>query len=648
MSCPVCTENDTCDASQTGTAPPFLCVVSGTYEVKVTERNISNTVLGICCFISAVFILIGCFIRWTDHVKHKHNNVLRSDVDQSKEVLSESLEGGPYSFSSSARYNGARLLQQQQRPVPGFPGSLELATRDLLGTDASEGLDISSKGSHISDLAFCVRASDIVLHDQLAAGNYGKVFSAYWQGNWVAVKVLKHKKADQLNEVLNEVALLIRLRHPNVVVFYGCTPPPEPYLISELLWGSLYKLLFEYVPLPRKDSRGINSTSSKGDKVHDEHLSDIVKFRIIKDIANGLAYIHGSGIIHRDVSSSNVLVTAPREELEALVRKDYMNLPPFAKVADFGLSRGVDADRDPAAVNLLYLSPEGYRGDSISTQSDVFSYSLVMWETYMALRPFNDEENEKISAYKVTCEGLRPPITSEFPEGIAMLVKDCWVDDPHNRPTMKAVMVALQEMEKLWRTHNLSCSTDDDGTMNGNEWDGVAVKPAVSTYSTFDDEDDRRYVMGKKNSYQRSFRIGDLTGIHDDNGDSADEKEGGGDIDDRPLGEGACATSAERRPSTRSDDDTVGSQSSCSLYRAATTRLKGVELREFQSAPGPNDSERGNVLVNDVYHEFFSLHGASNTTAAAAVHVPGGKGEERGGGDAAASASAGIEEHKDV
>jgi hypothetical protein len=52
---------------------------------------------------------------------------------------------------------------------------------------------------------------------------------------------LKHSAKP--NELRHEVRTLGKLRHPNVAYFYGSTPPPDPLLVSELLWGSLYELL---------------------------------------------------------------------------------------------------------------------------------------------------------------------------------------------------------------------------------------------------------------------------------------------------------------------------------------------------------------------------------------------------------------------
>jgi serine/threonine protein kinase len=79
------------------------------------------------------------------------------------------------------------------------------------------------------------------------AGSYGKVFRADWQGSDVAVKVFldQHVKAEAIEEFKAEVAIMQRLRHPNVVLFMGAvTNPPNLSIITEFCpRGSLYRLL---------------------------------------------------------------------------------------------------------------------------------------------------------------------------------------------------------------------------------------------------------------------------------------------------------------------------------------------------------------------------------------------------------------------
>ncbi len=589
---------------------------SGLFDTVSSDLNMHQVILGMCCFISAFVIFIGCMIG----MRYRKNKAKTNKQSSQWKYNEKPTSIHSYYLSPSTRMDvnptisGSRHGRLRQIMGESYMGSRWRGSMDEMSTSSRyasrdgltcENLEMSSRASpNISDLAFCVKTSDIVLHKTLGEGFYGKVLSARWQGNWVAIKIIKHKKADQLIEVQNEVALLIRLRHPNVLPFYGCTAPPEPYIISELQWGSLFKLLHGDNPVRGGIIEG--SSSSTGRKV-EQPLSELVLFRIVNDISNGLSYIHDSGIIHRDVSSSNVLVTGPREKLEELVRKDGLNVPAFAKITDFGLSRDTASGHTSSAVNLLYLAPEVYRGETVTTQSDVFSFAIVVWEAYICKRPYGDQANEQIAAYRVTCEGLRPPVTSNIPRGISILMQDCWVDDQQARPTMKAVVVFLEELQGLWRSHAKANQTDENDTDYNSKWDGVAMKPAVNTYSEFDADDYNTVRDVVRNDSHLSFRIGDIHVMDDDDSDQEnnifDVPQTGLTLDDE---DNDCSESSSAHYTRQRSES---SSSSCSLEGKAEA---AEQLRSFSNpsfVPTPFDGKGGGYgTVNDVYHEF--LHGS--------------------------------------
>ncbi len=647
---------------------PNVCLLNNLdsqFNINSSDVDFHNAILGLCSFISAFVIFIACMIgckyygkkkalqkhlisQWEDDQRRRaldsqnlslvsrmgfNSNTSGYGIGRSRRAMGDSLVD---SMDRSDRWRGLYDVMPSSHHFP----SNEFTNREGFPSTCSEMSSIGN--TSVSDLAFCVKTSDIVFHKTLGEGFYGKVLSARWRGNWVAVKILKHKTADHLIEVQKEVSLLIRLRHPNVVPFYGCTAPPEPCIISELMWGSLFKLLHGDNPFCDEISEG--SSTSTGREVK-QPLSELVLFRIVNDISNGLSYIHDSGIIHRDVSSSNVLVTGSRRRLEALVRKRGLNVPAFAKITDFGLSRGVSAGLTSSAVNLSYLSPEGYRGESVTTQSDVFSFAVVAWEAYMCKRPYEDQPNEQIAAYRVTCEGLRPPITSKIPGGISILMQDCWVDDPQARPTMKAVVVFLEELQGLWRSHAKANQADENDSDCDSKWDGVAMKPAVNTYSAFDNDDyiPSRDSLGRSGSNYNSFRIGD---IHEmDDGDSGQENN---NIDlpriSLTLGNENKHVCPESSSSHRMRPISASSSSLCSLEQKANEQQYFSNGPSF--VPTPLDNKGGGYgSVNDVYHEFHheSSIGVSSSVKEEEVDkqpdVPAvGESDEHGGGNNDAAA----------
>lgn len=161
---------------------------------------------------------------------------------------------------------------------------------------------------------------DMISPSTWARNNAGVVYKGLWAGQNVAVKKLKHGSRRHVQEFRNEVLVLAKLRHPNITNFYGVTSAPDHLIVTELLHGSLYRLLhFQSTP-----------------------LSLALKIRIAKDIACGAAYIHGlnPSIVHRDINSSNVLVTGDLAMLQRIV--DEGRSESVAKLSDFGLSRSVE------------------------------------------------------------------------------------------------------------------------------------------------------------------------------------------------------------------------------------------------------------------------------------------------------------------
>ncbi|KAG5184751.1 kinase-like domain-containing protein [Tribonema minus] len=227
---------------------------------------------------------------------------------------------------------------------------------------------------------------------------------------------------------------LLRLRHPSVAFFYGTTPPPDLLLMTELLWGSLYTLLHKMGPL------GAGAGGLEGP----------IALRVVRDICRGMAYIHSRNVLHRDISSSNVLLTGGVAELTALVASN--SEEPVAKLCDFGLSRPLDAGLTAAAGNLFYCAPEVYRGEQATAKSDVYSYALVAWEAYSGKVPFNDQKTPQLAAYSACAKGVRPPIDASIPPGIAFLMQDCWNADGQQRPTAEVVLAALDDMHRARAT----------------------------------------------------------------------------------------------------------------------------------------------------------------------------------------------------
>ena len=204
---------------------------------------------------------------------------------------------------------------------------------------------------------------NIKIGNQIGRGAYGRILEAKWEGIIVAVKEIHSIFMNEVSDeefqsfkrnFLRECEQSSRLRHPNIVRFFGIYHPPGarvPSLVMERLHCSLTSLLENNPVVPI------------GTKVW-----------IIKDVALGLRYLHTRNppIIHRDLSSNNVLLSKGME----------------GKIGDLGTARLVDPRRQSrmtkAPGTVDFMPPEALEGVTnvrYGKELDVFSFGCVMLHT---------------------------------------------------------------------------------------------------------------------------------------------------------------------------------------------------------------------------------------------------------------------------
>ncbi|XP_022937084.1 serine/threonine-protein kinase CTR1-like isoform X2 [Cucurbita moschata] len=261
---------------------------------------------------------------------------------------------------------------------------------------------------------------ELHIKERVGAGSFGTVHRAEWHGSDVAVKVLTMQDFhdDQLKEFLREVAIMKRVRHPNVVLFMGAvTKRPHLSIVTEYLpRGSLYRL--------------IHRPSSS------ELMDQRKRLRMALDVAKGINYLHclNPPIVHWDLKSPNLLVD-----------KNWT-----VKVCDFGLSRfkaNTFISSKSVAGTPEWMAPEFLRGEPSNEKSDVYSFGVILWELVTMQQPWSGLGPAQVVG-AVAFQNRRLSIPSSTSPLLASLIESCWADDPAQRPSFASIVDSLKKLLK--------------------------------------------------------------------------------------------------------------------------------------------------------------------------------------------------------
>ncbi|XP_031392638.1 cysteine-rich receptor-like protein kinase 10 [Punica granatum] len=308
------------------------------------------------------------------------------------------------------------------------------AKRPEAAQDASVVNDITIAESLQFDFAAIQAATeDFSANNKLGEGGFGEVYKGVLpSGKHVAVKRLSRSSRQGAEEFKNEVMVVAKLQHRNLV-----------QLLGFCLEGREKILVYEYVPNKSLDYFLFDSRK-KG------LLDWSRRYKIISGIARGMLYLHQDSqlrIIHRDLKTSNVLLDAD------------MN----PKIADFGTARifGVDQTRGTTkrvVGTYGYMPPEYAMHGQFSVKSDVYSFGV------MVLEIISGEKNSSFCRSGIA-DDLPSYAWKHWKDGTAMEVLDpilrdscsrsevircihmsllCLQEDPTIRPTMATIALMLK------------------------------------------------------------------------------------------------------------------------------------------------------------------------------------------------------------
>ncbi|XP_040907627.1 raf-1 proto-oncogene, serine/threonine kinase a isoform X2 [Toxotes jaculatrix] len=278
-----------------------------------------------------------------------------------------------------------------------------------------------------------IEASEVYLHSRIGSGSFGTVYKGKWHGD-VAVKILKvtDPTPEQFQAFRNEVAVLRKTRHVNILLFMGYMTKDNLAIVTQWCEGSsLYKHIH----------------------VLETNFKMIQLIDIARQTAQGMDYLHAKNIIHRDMKSNNIFLH------EGLT----------VKIGDFGLATvkarwsGSHQVEQPSG-SILWMAPEVIRmqdNNPYSFQSDVYSYGIVLFELMTGELPYSQIANRDQIIFMVGRGYLSPDLSKLYkncPKAMKRLVADCIKKSKEERPLFPQILSSIELLQHALPKINRSAS----------------------------------------------------------------------------------------------------------------------------------------------------------------------------------------------
>ena len=262
----------------------------------------------------------------------------------------------------------------------------------------------------------------------IGVGSFGVVYRGSWRGQTVAVKVLKNQDrmlADKefKQDFLNEVAIMEKLRHPAVLSFVG----------SVRLAGH-YAIVTEYCP---------HGNLWQALQQHARQFTYALRLKCLLNCAQGMAFLHTSGILHRDLKPENLLMVS-------MLAAN----PVVCKLSDFGTTRNVNTQERAWNKRLTqgigtptFMAPEVLERGAYSQSADMYSFGMLAYQVYLGHDPYDTQAfRTPYDVATFVSAGKRLPIPPECPPDLAHIISRAWAQDPAARPHFVDLKEQLEQM----------------------------------------------------------------------------------------------------------------------------------------------------------------------------------------------------------
>ena len=333
----------------------------------------------------------------------KQHNASQTQIHQQEVTHHQQTISQLQQDNSRLQQENALLTQNQQQEITRLQ---EEEARQLLSR-----LDQQPKLGSDTDISFWVVSHNEVrpTGQVLGEGGWGRVVVGSFRGQDVAMKQLHSiiSSSDYYRDLLRrEISLMAKVRHPNLLLFMAAvldSPSNTPIIITELMDTNLRQAY------------------------HNAQLTNNgVKLSILRDVSAALNYLHlqSNPIIHRDVSSANVLLLALPNNIWR------------GKLSDFGSANLVQHAITPGPGAAMYTAPEVFKGEQQTTKMDVFSFGKLLCEVLSNRLPDPDAFPSMLQS-----------MAKDWPL-MHQLISSCVQQDPNKRPAMSYIVDQLNHFTK--------------------------------------------------------------------------------------------------------------------------------------------------------------------------------------------------------
>ncbi|KAK2906635.1 hypothetical protein Q8A67_005620 [Cirrhinus molitorella] len=248
--------------------------------------------------------------------------------------------------------------------------------------------------------------SKLTLGEAIGQGEFGAVFEGEYAGQRVAVKNIKCDVTAQA--FLEETSVMTNLHHKNLVRLLGVILHNGLHIVTELMTkGNLVNYL---------RTRGRFAVS----------VTQLLRFSL--DVCEGMEHLESKKLLHRDLAARNILVSEDG----------------VAKISDFGLAKVSSTATDNSKLPIKWTAPEALNNKKFSTQSDVWSYGVLLWEIFS----YGRQPYPKMSVSEVrerVHQGYRMEPPDGCPPDVYSIITSCWEIDPKKRPPFHKLRERLEK-----------------------------------------------------------------------------------------------------------------------------------------------------------------------------------------------------------